>query len=166
MNLRSRALTSSRSSHLDVPPERAWAVVASGEDGPRWYLDAVPFVVRGALDRAVGGQGRAWPAPGRARLRPGDRGGFWVVTEVAEEPAGPGRPARHELVLEADVRAPGRVLLSTTVHGEGAGTRLTQQVTLLPQGPAGWAYLAVDLPAREVVVELTHRRTCRDVRAA
>ena len=76
-------------------------------------------MVRGALDRLVGGAGRRWPAPDRDLLRAGDEVGFWRVTGADE-----GR-----LDLEAAVRAPGRVTLTTTVTAEGPGTRLDQRVS-------------------------------------
>src|SRR5690349_1157728 len=71
--------TSTRSSEVALPAETAWAAVASGRRGPRWYVEAAPFVLRGAIDRLVGGDGRAWDPPGTALLAPGDAAGFWRV---------------------------------------------------------------------------------------
>ena len=68
--------------------------MASGETGPHWYVDALPFVVRGALDRAVGGAGQRWAPPGTPLLAAGDRAGFWSV--VVSSPS--------ELLLRAEVR--------------------------------------------------------------
>ena len=51
---RDRTLTTStRAATVALSPDRAWDVVASGVDGPQWYVDAAPFVFRGALDRLV-----------------------------------------------------------------------------------------------------------------
>ena len=128
-------------------------MVACGRPGARWYADSAPFAVRGALDRLVGGAGRRWPGPDRDLLRAGDEVGFWRVTGADE-----GR-----LVLEAAVRAPGRVTLTTTVTAEGTRSRLDQRVSFRPDGLLGAAYLFADLPAREAVIGLVHRRLLQDL---
>ena len=151
-----RLLSSSRSTLVDHGPDHVWAVVACGRPGARWYADSAPFVVRGALDRLVGGCGRRWPAPDRDLLRAGDEVGFWRVTGAAH----------GELVLEAAVRAPGRVTLSTTVTAEASGARLDQRVSFRPDGLLGAAYLFADLPAREAVIGLVHRRLLQDLTEA
>ncbi|MBF4161323.1 DUF2867 domain-containing protein [Nocardioides acrostichi] len=146
--------TSSRSTLATASPDEAWSIVAGAGPGAHWYLDAAPFVVRGVLDRLVGGAGRRWPAPDRPLLEPGDTAGFWQVEE-ADVDLG--------LVLRADVRAPGTVRLHTRVRQEDAGCRLEQTVTLDPRGLLGLGYLLADLPAREVVIELTQRRLLADL---
>jgi uncharacterized protein DUF2867 len=140
---------SSRASALDRDADDVWSVVASGTDGPHWYVDALPLVVRGAVDRLLGGAGRRWPPPGRAELRAGDTVGFWRVTRAAD----------RGLELEADVRSPGRVRLTTRVESTGPGRSVVRQtVGFDPDGLAGQLYMLADLPSREVVVELVHRR--------
>ncbi|GAA2138905.1 hypothetical protein GCM10009844_07270 [Nocardioides koreensis] len=151
--------TSRRTSDLPLPAERAWAVVASGRRRPQWYADAAPFVVRGALDRLVGGRGRAWEPPGTPLLAAGNTAGFWRVLEAGHD------GSRHRLLLEAAVRAPGRVLLHTEVDAlDASRSRLRQQVAFEPNGILGHAYLLADLPAREAVLALTHRRLLADLR--
>lgn len=148
----------SRISALEVPAPAAWRVVASGLDGPQWYVDAAPFVVRGAIDRALGGSGRRWRPPGTSQLATGDRAGFWEVEDAD--------PVALRLVLRAAVRAPGEVRLTTTVQPRGeAACRITQRVAFAPDGLVGHAYRVADLPAREAVLELAHRRLLADVRA-
>ncbi len=66
----------------------------------------------------------------------------------------------HRLLLEAEVRAPGRVTLEVTLATADAGatphdTRVGLTITLDPSGVLGMAYLVADLPARGVVTELT-----------
>jgi len=152
--------TSSRTSVVPLPPHAAWLVVACGRAGRRWYVDAAPFVVRGAIDRLAGSAGRRWDPPGNPLLSPGDTGGFWRVLEATAYDGGRGR-----LLLEAAVRLPGRVLLETRVEPAApAGTRVRQSVTFQPAGVLGHAYLVADLPAREAVIELTHRRLLADLR--
>lgn len=134
---------------------QAWAVVASGRPGPQWYVDAAPFVVRGGLDRLAGGTGRAWSPPGTDLLTTGDRAGFWRVEDADA--------AQRRLVLVAEVRAPGTVTLVTDVLPDVEGCLVRQSVRLDPRGVLGAAYLFADLPAREAVLELTHRRLLRDL---
>ncbi|WP_158604506.1 DUF2867 domain-containing protein [Nocardioides mangrovicus] len=54
--------------------------------------------------------------------------------------------------------------LTTKVLPRGEGTTLVQTVSFRPRGLLGTAYLLADLPAREVVIELVHRRTLRELR--
>lgn len=149
--------SSRRVSTVPPGPDEVWAVVAGAGPGRHWYVDAAPFVVRGAIDRAVLGGGRRWPVPDGPLLRAGDRAGFWVVRAAGDRPGG------HRLVLEAAVRAPGTVTLTVLVSARDGGTEVDLQVRLDPRGVLGTAYLVADLPAREAVVELTHRRLVRDV---
>lgn len=142
-------LTSTRSSLVPGPPDAAWAAVVA--NGPHaWHVDAVPLVLRGLLDRAVGGSGRRIPPADAGPLRVGDRAGLWRV-ERCDPVSG--------LLLRAEVRAPGEVTLLARVEPAGeAGARVTTAVRLRPHGVLGWAYLTLDLPARETVVALVHRR--------
>lgn len=150
--------TSRRTTEVDLPAEQAWAVVASGRRGPQWYVDAAPFVVRGGLDRLLGGHGRAWDPPGTRLLATGDTAGFWRVREAGR------RGRRYRLLLDAEVRAPGRVLLRTEVEPvTGTRVRLHQVVAFDPDGLLGLAYQLADLPAREAVLGLTHRRLLADL---
>ncbi|MBJ7357420.1 DUF2867 domain-containing protein [Nocardioides sp.] len=155
MERRTRLHASTRSSVVELPLAQAHAVVASGEAGPQWYVDALPFVVRGGVDRLLGGAGRHAEPPGRPLLAEGDVAGLWRVV----------RSTARELLLRAEVRAPGVVELSTRLRPEGEGrTRIEQTISLDPDGLAGQLYLLADLPARETVVELAHRRLLRDLR--
>ena len=139
---------------MDLPIDAVRAVVASGRPGARWYVDALPLVVRGGIDRLLGGDGRRWPAPDRDLLQRGDRVGFWSVV----------RSRTDELALRAEVRAPGEVVLTSRLTAlSPTRTRVDQTVTFHPSGLLGAAYLLADLPAREAVIELVHRRLLRDL---
>lgn len=155
---------SRRVATLPVGVEEAWGVVAGAGPGRHWYADAAPFVVRGAIDRALLGRGRRWPVPDGRLLRAGDRAGFWLVRAAGERQRG------HRLVLEAAVRAPGTVtltvLVSATGTSAGPATEVDLRVRLDPQGVLGAAYLLADLPARETLVGLVHRRLRADVTQA
>lgn len=159
MRRRSTPTTSSRATRLECTAEEAWAVAACGRRGPRWYVDAAPLLVRGALDRLLPGARPESPLPDRDLLQVGDGAGFWEVTGAD--------PVARRLELTARVRAPGTVVITTVVEpDEAGGCRLRQEVRLSPSGLLGLAYLVADLPAREVVIELTHRRLLDDVRRA
>lgn len=138
-----------------------WRVVAGAGPGRHWYADAGPFVFRGLVDRALLGAGRRWPVPDRALLRAGDRAGFWKVVEAG--PVSSSDADGRRLVLDAAVRAPGLVTFRSHVVPEAEGTRLTQTVTFTPHGLLGHAYLLADLPAREALMELVHRRVLADL---
>lgn len=134
-----------------------WSVVAGAGPGPHWYVDAWPFVLRGALDRAVLGGGRRWAPPDRPLLAAGDLAGFWVVRAADDRTRG------HRLVLEAAVRAPGLVRLTALVTRAEGGTELDLQVRFDPAGVLGAAYLVADLPARETLLALVDRRLRADL---
>ena len=53
--------------------------------------------------------------------------------------------------------------LTSLVLASHRGCELRQTVTFDPDGAVGAAYLVVDLPARELVIELTHRHTVAEV---
>lgn len=144
---RSRTLhTTRRSIVVALDPTAAWEVVASGETGPQWYVDAAPLVVRRWIDRLALGPGLRRQPPGRPLLRSGDLVGFWQVVEAD-------RKARR-LVLVAQVRSPGRVTLEVEVRPHDDGSEVELAVTLSPRGVVGRAYELVDFPARETVMEL------------
>ncbi|CAB4712759.1 unannotated protein [freshwater metagenome] len=62
------------------------------------------------------------------------------------------------------MRAPGRVRLRTDVRPTLAGCDVEQVVTFTPSGLLGRAYLLADLPAREALLTLVHRRLLADLR--
>lgn len=160
MRRRTTLRTSHRATDLDLPVDLVWQVAASGDHGPRWYVDAAPFVLRGAVDRLVGGSGRRWEQPGTPLLAVGDRAGFWSVLGADHD------GSRRRLVLQAEVRAPGTVRLTTEARSlSPSRTRLVQTISFAPRGALGAAYLLADVPAREAVIELAHRRLLADLLA-
>lgn len=160
MRRRTTLRSSTRSSDLDLAVDAVWRVAASGTKSSQWYVDASPFVFRGAVDRLLGGDGRRWDPPGTPLLATGDHAGFWSVAGAAHT------GGRRRLVLEAEVRAPGTVRLTTEAQPLSATrTRLVQTISFAPRGALGAAYLFADLPAREAVIELTHRRLLEDLPA-
>ncbi len=160
MRRRTTLLTSTRSSDVELAVNAVWQIVAGGTVGRQWYVDAAPFVFRGGVDRLLGGEGRRWEPPGTPLLSRGDRAGFWSVAGAAHT------GERRRLVLEAEVRTPGTVRLTTEARAlSRTRTRLVQTISFAPRGALGAAYLLADLPAREMVIELTHRRLLSDLTA-
>ncbi len=149
--------TSGRRSTSARSADEAWAVLVGAGPGRHWYVDAAPFVFRGAVDRVALGRGRRWSVPDRPVLRPGDRAGFWRVLAAGTTATG------HRLVLEAAVRAPGRVLLELRVDRLPAGCAVDLAITFEPDGLLGAAYLLTDVPAREAVTALVDARIRRDL---
>ena len=113
--------------------------------------------MRGVLDRLALGGGRRWPVPDGPLLRAGDRAGFWRVLAAGTTATG------HRLVLEAAVRAPGRVLLELRVDRLPAGCAVDLAITFEPDGLLGAAYLLTDVPAREAVTALVDARIRQDL---
>ena len=146
---------SSRRSIVALRPREAWKVVANGRVGPRWYVEAPPLVLRAAIDRALGGQGADAPPPGRPLLRRGDHAGFWDVAKADGSC----------LELLARVRVPGTVTLRVDVDAASDldASTVTTTIELEPRGLVGAAYLVADLPAREAVASLTHRRLVEEL---
>ena len=159
MHRRTHLRSSRRSSDVDLSADAVWRVAASGMRGRQWYVDASPFVFRAGVDRLAGGAGRRWDPPGTPLLATGDRAGFWLVTGAGHH------GSRRRLVLEAQVRAPGTVRLTTEVDALAERrSRLVQTISFAPRGLLGAAYLLADVPAREAVIEVTHRRLLDDLR--
>ncbi len=149
---------STRWNTVALRPVEAWKVVANGREGPRWYVEAAPLVLRATIDRVLGGPGADAPPPGRPLLREGDRAGFWDVTGADGSC----------LELCARVRVPGVVRLTVEVDAasDQDASTVTTTIALEPRGLVGAAYLVADLPAREALAALTHRRLVGELRHA
>lgn len=144
--------TSRRSLVVPVPWKETWTTVVDG-GADAWHRTALPLRFRALVDLLAGGEGAAWPAPGRP-LRAGDRSGFWIVLEAEA----------RTLALRASVRSPVDVTLRTTVAEPRPGrSRITQEVSVGIDDPLGAAYAVADLPARELLLLLVQRRLRADV---
>ena len=107
---------------------RAFSGVGGERGWPAWEW---AWIVRGALDRLVGGPGLR-----RGRRHPdmiftGEALDFWRV-EAAEPP--------RLLRLRAEMRLPGRAWLQWEALPEKGGTRLVQTALFAPSGLLGAAY--------------------------
>lgn len=117
---------------------RAFARIG-GANG--YYVARWAWEVRGWIDVIVGGPGLSRGRRHPVDLRQGESLDFWRVTKV--EPG-------HELVLEAQMRVPGRAWLSWTIERDGdcdAGELELRQIAhFAPRGLWGRAYWYAMLP--------------------
>jgi uncharacterized protein YbjT (DUF2867 family) len=103
-----------------------------------YYVAGWAWRLRGAFDRAIGGPGLRRGRRHPVDLRPGEALDFWRVTKVE-----PGR----ELVLQAQMRVPGRAWLSWRIDDDPDGGLVLHQVAhFAPRGLWGRAYWWAMLP--------------------
>lgn len=127
--------TDRRERAVDASPEALWRVVEGigGENG--WYSFPLAWVLRGWLDRLVGGVGIRRGRRDATRLRVGDSLDFWRVEEIV-----PGRLLR----LRAEMRLPGLAWLELHADapgpGEAGAARYRQRALFHPHGLLGHLY--------------------------
>ncbi len=124
-------LVDSRSVHVAVPPEAAFAPVARIGGTTGWYFGNALWRFRGFLDLLVGGVGSRRGRRSPELLSPGDTVDFWRVEAVE-----PGRLLR----LRAEMRLPGRAWLQFEVEGDARGSEIRQTAEFDPVGLLGLAY--------------------------
>lgn len=124
--------TDERSGGCDADADTLWHVLESigGENG--WYSFPLAWVVRGWLDRLVGGVGLTRGRRDARRLNTGDPLDFWRVEEID----------RGSLLrLRAEMRTPGGAWLEWRVRADGPyRSRLDQRAIFFPKGLAGRLY--------------------------
>lgn len=128
---------------VDAPPEDVFAVVQGigGERG--WLAGEWLWILRGGLDRLVGGVGLRRGRRHPDRLRVGDSLDFWRVEAL--EPG-------HLLRLRAEMRLPGEAWLEWTVEpNDSGGTTLRQRALFHPRGLYGRAYWLAVSPFHRLV---------------
>ena len=144
-----------RSRPVAAPPDAVWTVVEGigGERG--WYSWKLAWVVRGLVDRLVGGVGLRRGRRHPDRLNVGEAVDFWRVEELH-------RP--RLLRLRAEMRLPGEAWLEFHVEPDPAGpgrTVLHQHALFLPRGLAGHLYWWSVLPFHGIVFEDMLRNLAR-----
>ncbi|MFD6419281.1 SDR family oxidoreductase [Streptomyces sp. NPDC060194] len=124
--------TDRRARRVEASKDSLWQVVEGigGENG--WYSFPLAWVVRGWLDRLVGGVGLRRGRRDAKRLRVGDSLDFWRVEEIDR-----GRLLR----LRAEMRVPGLAWLEMYVGEDRQGRTVYRQRALFhPRGLWGHAY--------------------------
>jgi uncharacterized protein YbjT (DUF2867 family) len=117
---------------LDASPEEVWEPIARIGGDTGWYSARYLWLLRGAVDRLVGGigirRGRRHPVD----LFVGDAVDFFRVLDVEE---------RCRLQLLAEMRFPGEATLEFRIYPmENGQTELQQLSRYLPRGVAGLLY--------------------------
>lgn len=150
-------LADSRSIHVDVPPEQAFAPIRRIGGRTGWYAYDGLWTARGWLDLLAGGVGTRRGRRHPERLRVGDALDFWRV-EAFEE---------HRLLrLCAEMKVPGRAWLEFEVRPDGHGGSTIHQTALFdPLGLAGLAYWRLVYPLHALVFRGMLRGIARAARA-
>jgi hypothetical protein len=107
-----------------------------------WLFWNWAWVVRGFMDRLVGGPGLRRGRRHPTELEPGDALDFWRV-ERAEPPG--------LLLLRAEMKVPGRAWLQFEAIPEATGTRLVQTAVFEPVGLAGQHYWNLLYPVHRIM---------------
>ena len=121
----------SRTVHVKVPPDRAFAPIRriGGQRG--WYFGDWLWRIRGFLDLLVGGVGIRRGRRDPERVVPGDALDFWRVEAYEED---------RLLRLYAEMRLPGRAWLQFEVEADDDGSVIRQTAIFDPMGLAGLLY--------------------------
>lgn len=133
-----------RAQDCSAPPELLWDVVEGigGENG--WYSFPVAWVIRGWMDKIVGGVGLKRGRRDPRRLINGEALDWWRVEEIE----------RGSLLrLRAEMKAPGGAWLELRVIPRDGGTRsrYEQRAIFFPRGLGGRLYWFAIMPFHGVI---------------
>lgn len=124
-------LVDSRTVRVSVNPEAAFAPIRRIGGATGWYYANALWTLRGFLDLLVGGVGIRRGRRHPESLQVGDALDFWRV-ERFEPP--------HRLVLQAEMKLPGRAWLEFEVEGGASGSSIRQTALFDPVGLLGLMY--------------------------
>lgn len=127
-------------SHYEPGPLFDRATAVGGELG--WYFADWLWRLRGAIDRATGGQGLRKGRPAGKSLAVGDQVDCWLVDEVV-----PGK----KISFRSELRLPGVAWLEFEVLSADSGSTLLQTARFRPNGVLGLAYWYMLWPVHAVV---------------
>jgi len=128
---------------IKAPKEKVWSVVSriGGETG--WYHGTWLWVLRGFIDRLVGGVGLGRGRRNSEEILVGDALDFWRVTRVSEN---------EQLSLSAEMKLPGFASLDFKIRQTDENScELTQQAQFQPKGLAGLLYWYALIPVHEYI---------------
>jgi uncharacterized protein YbjT (DUF2867 family) len=135
-------LVDSRTVRVSVNPEVAFAPIRRIGGSTGWYYANVLWSLRGFLDLLVGGVGLRRGRRNPESLQVGDALDFWRV-ERYEPP--------HLLLLQAEMKLPGRAWLEFEVEGNASGSTLRQSAIFDPVGLMGLLYWYVIWPLHQAI---------------
>ncbi|MDX1700329.1 MAG: DUF2867 domain-containing protein, partial [Melioribacteraceae bacterium] len=123
----------------DKVKKRIWSI--GGESG--WYFWNWAWILRGFIDKLVGGVGLRRGRRSATELRPGDALDFWRVI-MANYDLG-------RLILYAEMKLPGEAWLEFKVNDENK--KLIQKATFRPYGLFGRLYWYILLPFHVIIFQ-------------
>jgi hypothetical protein len=143
--------------HAKASPEALFRSFSSlgGERG--WLAWNWAWVLRGLLDRMVGGPGLRRGRRHPTELLPGEAVDFWRV-EAADPP--------RLLRLRAEMRLPGRAWLEWEAREEKGGSLLVQTAYFEPKGLTGFLYWWALYPIHRRIFSDLARAIVREAEAA
>lgn len=128
---------------LGASPEEVWKPIERIGGRTGWYSANALWIIRGAMDRLVGGTGLRRGRRDPLRLQVGDSLDFFRVLQV-EEP--------HHLHLLAEMKFPGEASMEFTLNPTQNGrTELQQLSRYVPKGLLGLLYWYILFPFHEWV---------------
>jgi uncharacterized protein YbjT (DUF2867 family) len=138
-----------------VPAERLWQVILSVGGARGWFVPRPVLAAVGLLDHLIGGVGLHRGRP--AELAAGDSVDWWRVVDCDH--------AGRRLVLEAELRLPGRLWLELVALPGGPGaTTYRQTLTFAPHGLLGRAFWLTQRPLRSFLLSSAVRNVVSTTR--
>jgi len=141
---------------VEAAPERVWQSIIEIGGKRGWYFGRFLWVIRGALDRLMGGSGLRRGRRHPTELYVGDAVDFWRVLEV---------DAPHRLLLLAEMKLPGEAILEFRLEALGRNkSELQQYSKFLPRGLFGILYWYGLYPFHQWIFKGMLRRIAESVK--
>lgn len=135
-------LLDSRTTEVPVPPAAAFTPIRRIGGATGWYFGNWLWRLRGAIDVLVGGVGMRRGRRDPDTLAVGEAVDWWRVE--AFEPD-------RRLLLQAEMKLPGRAWLEFTAEALPHGTRLRQTAVFVPRGALGRMYWYILYPIHRLI---------------
>lgn len=154
-------LIEKRQKIVNAEPERIFKVFTRIGGDRGWFFMNWTWIIRGLLDRVIGGVGLRRGRRDPDMLRKGDALDFWRVEEIKEP---------SMLRLRAEMRLPGKAWLQFSVKEMGPGkSLLTQTAYFTPKGLSGLIYWYLLYPPHAIIFsglikEIAKRSITRNAR--
>ena len=149
-------LVDSRTVRVSVDPGAAFAPIRRIGGTTGWYCANVLWSLRGFIDLLAGGVGLRRGRRDPESLQVGDALDFWRV-ERYEPP--------RLLLLQAEMKLPGRAWLEFEVQGDASGSTLRQSAIFDPVGLMGLLYWYAIWPLHQAVFAGMIRNIAREAEA-
>jgi uncharacterized protein YbjT (DUF2867 family) len=121
-----------RETTVPVSLRAAWKAIIRIGGRTGWYYGDILWILRGLIDRLIGGVGLRRGRRDPERLAAGDALDFWRVRRLIPE---------QRLTLMAEMKLPGEAILEFAIErAEGGGVRVVQRALFRPRGLMGLGY--------------------------